>query len=154
MKSSKFMGKMEEIKVKMNSSITKKCCKSQRSEVIKGFDWKIMFALPCTVQLEKTIFVFAGSSLVSSIFQREGKLQCSLTGRKLWSQVKKMLTSSYLRTGVRKYRFCSSGSIGLIKGKHVRYVIIIHFVASFQRISHIVNILVSAFENLFGFYQL
>ena len=29
------------------------------------------------------------SSLVSSIFQREGKLHCSLTGRKLWSQVKK-----------------------------------------------------------------
>ena len=42
------------------------------------------------------------SSLVSSIFQREGKLHGSLTGRKLWSQVKKMLTSSYLRTGVRK----------------------------------------------------
>ena len=28
-------------------------------------------------------------SLVSSIFQRERKLHCSLTGRKLWSQVKK-----------------------------------------------------------------
>ena len=42
------------------------------------------------------------SSLVSSIFQREGKLHCSLTGRKLWSQVEKMLTSSDLRTGVRK----------------------------------------------------
>ena len=42
------------------------------------------------------------SSLVSSIFQREGKLHCSFTGRKLLSQVKKMLTSSYLRTGVRK----------------------------------------------------
>ena len=41
------------------------------------------------------------SSLVSSIFQREGKLHCSLTGRKLWSQVEKMLTSSYLHTGVR-----------------------------------------------------
>ena len=38
------------------------------------------------------------SSLVSS---REGKLRCSLTGRPLCSQVKKMLTSSYLRTGVR-----------------------------------------------------
>ena len=34
------------------------------------------------------------SSLVSSIFQREGKLHCSLTGRKLEGQVKKMLTSS------------------------------------------------------------
>ena len=40
------------------------------------------------------------SSLVSSIFQREGKLHCSLTGQKLRSQVKKMLTSIYLRTGV------------------------------------------------------
>ena len=29
------------------------------------------------------------SSLVSSIFQREGKLHCSFTGRKLLSQVKK-----------------------------------------------------------------
>ena len=38
------------------------------------------------------------SSLVSSIFQREGRLHCSLTGRKLWSKVKKMPTSSYLRT--------------------------------------------------------
>ena len=49
----------------------------------------------------------SSSSLVSSIFQREGKLHCSLTGRKLWSQVNKMLTSSYLRTGVRKLRICS-----------------------------------------------
>ena len=32
----------------------------------------------------------------------KGKLHCSLTGRKLWSQAKKMLTSTYLRTGVRK----------------------------------------------------
>ena len=37
------------------------------------------------------------SSLVSFIFEREGKLHCSLTGRQ-----KKMLTSSYLRTGVCK----------------------------------------------------
>ena len=42
------------------------------------------------------------SSLVSSIFQREGEQHRSLTGRKLWSQAKKMLTWSYLLTGVRK----------------------------------------------------
>ena len=39
-------------------------------------------------------------------FQREGKLHCSLIGRKLLSQVKKkkkkMFTSSYLHAGVRK----------------------------------------------------
>ena len=49
-----------------------------------------------SVPIEK----LGSSSLVSSIFQREGKLHCSLTGQKLRSQVKKMLTSIYLRTGV------------------------------------------------------
>ena len=63
------------------------------------------------------------SSLVSSIFQREGKLHCSLTGRKLWSQVKKKCSRHliYARACVNK-DFVHSGSIGLIYGKHARYV--------------------------------
>ena len=56
------------------------------------------------------------SSLVSSIFQREGKLHCSLTGRKLSRHL------IYARACVNK-DFVHSGSIGLIKGKHARYVI-------------------------------
>ena len=128
MKSSKFMGKMEKIKARW-TRVTKKCFKSQRSEVIKGFEyskWCSRFRKICETCNLRVFFSFffllpvgsgpkrsmpieklSSSSLVSSIFQREGKLHCSLTGRKLWSQVNKMLTSSYLRTGVRKLRICS-----------------------------------------------
>ena len=54
------------------------------------------------------------SSLVSSIFQREGKLHYSLTRRKLWSQVKKCSSHIiYARACVNK-DFVHSGSIGLI----------------------------------------
>ena len=60
------------------------------------------------------------SSLVSSIFQREGKLHCSITGRKLWSQVKKCSRHLiYARPCVNK-DFVHSGSIELIQGKHAR----------------------------------
>ena len=64
------------------------------------------------------------SSLVSSIFQREGKLHCSFTGRKLLSQVKKKCSRHliYARACVNK-DFFHSGSIGLIWGKHARNVI-------------------------------
>ena len=63
------------------------------------------------------------SSVVSSIFQREGKLHCSLTGRKLWSQIKKCSRHLiYARACVKK-DFVHSGSIGLREGKHARYVI-------------------------------
>ena len=63
------------------------------------------------------------SSLVSSIFQIERKLHCSLTGRKLWSQVKKCSSHLiYARPCVNK-DFVHSGSIGLKQGKHARYVI-------------------------------
>ena len=63
------------------------------------------------------------SSLVSSIFQIERKLHCSLTGRKLWSQVKKCSSHLiYARPCVNK-DFVHSGSIGLTQGKHARYVI-------------------------------
>ena len=63
------------------------------------------------------------SSLVSSIIQREGKLHCSLTGRKLWSQVKKSLRHLiYARACVNK-DFVHKSSVALIWGKHVRYVI-------------------------------
>ena len=41
-------------------------------------------------------------SLVSSIFLREGKVHCSLKDDNFAARQKKMLTSPYLRTGVRK----------------------------------------------------
>ena len=99
----------------MNSSVTEKCFKSQRPEFIKGFDclkscfrcrarcnWRSQTAGNLLVgsgpKRSMLIEKLRSSSLVSSIFQREGRLPCSLTGRKLWSKVKKMLTSSYLRT--------------------------------------------------------
>ena len=67
--------------------------------------------------------ILGSSSVVSSIFQREGKLHCSLTGRKLWSQVKKCSRHLiYARACVKK-DFVHSGSIGLREGKHARYVI-------------------------------
>ena len=54
------------------------------------------------------------SSLVSSIFQREGEQHRSLTGRKLWSQAKKCSRDLiYSRACVNK-DFVHSGSIGLI----------------------------------------
>ena len=63
------------------------------------------------------------ASRLSSIFQREGKLHCSLTGWKLWSQVKKCSRHLiYARACVKK-DFVHSGSIGLREGKHARYVI-------------------------------
>ena len=77
----------------MNSSVTKKCFKSQRPEVIKGFDCsKIMFTLPTNLRDVHLASFFSAlflllvgsgpkrsvpieklgsSSLVSSIFQRE-----------------------------------------------------------------------------------
>ena len=64
------------------------------------------------------------SSVVSSIFQREGKLHCSFTGRKLWSQVKKNCSRHliYARACVNK-DFVPGGSIRLREGKHAHYVI-------------------------------
>ena len=50
------------------------------------------------------------SSLVSSIFQREGNLHCSLTGRKLWSHVKKKCSRHliYSRACVNKDLFIAA----------------------------------------------
>ena len=90
----------------MNSSVTEKCFKSQRPEFIKGFDclkscfrcrarcnWRSQTAGNLLVgsgpKRSMLIEKLRSSSLVSSIFQREGRLHCSLTGRKLWSKVKK-----------------------------------------------------------------
>ena len=74
------------------------------------------------------------SSLVSSIFEREGKMHCSLTGRKLWSQVKKC-SRIYARPCVKK-DFVHSGSIGLIYRRHARYVIGWHFVITAMYYHH------------------
>ena len=83
--------------------------KNLRNVQLASF-FQLFFLLPVGSGPKRSMPIekLSSSSLVSSIFQREGKLHCSLTGRKLWSQVNKMLTSSYLRTGVH------SGSIGLI----------------------------------------
>ena len=108
----KIYGENGENQSQMNSSVTKKCFKSQRPGLPAD-----KFAKRATCEFFSALFLLlvgsgpkrsmpieklGSSSLVSSIFQREGKLHCSLTGRKLWSQVEKMLTSSDLRTGVRK----------------------------------------------------
>ena len=76
--------------------------KNLRNVQLASF-FQLFFLLPVGSGPKRSMPIekLGSSSLVSSIFQREGKLHCSLTGRKLWSQVKKMLTSSYLRTGVR-----------------------------------------------------
>ena len=55
-------------------------------------------------------------SLVSSIFQIERKLHCSLTGRKLWSQVKKCSRHLIYAWACVNKDFVHSGSIGLIQG--------------------------------------
>ena len=77
----------------MNSSVTKKCFKSQRPGLPAD-----KFAKRATCEFFSALFLLlvgsgpkrsmpieklGSSSLVSSIFQREGKLHCSLTGRKL-----------------------------------------------------------------------
>ena len=47
----KIYGENGENQSQMNSSVTKKCFKSQRPEVIKGFDCsKIMFTLPTNLR--------------------------------------------------------------------------------------------------------
>ena len=109
-KSSKFTGKMEKIKTKWTrvslkmflESKTRSSDKFAKRATCEFFSaWFLLFVgsgPKRSIPIEK----LGSSSLVCSIFQREGKLHCSLTGRNLWSQVKKMLTSSDLRTGVRK----------------------------------------------------
>ena len=77
----------------MNSSVTKKCFKSQRPEVIKTnlrnvqlasfFSALLSLLVGSGPKRSMPIEKLGSSSLVSSIFQREGKLHCSLTGRKL-----------------------------------------------------------------------
>ena len=65
-----------------------------------------------------------GSSLlVSSIFPRVGKLHCSLTWWKLWSQVKKFSCHLIYAQACVNKDFIHSGSIELIYGKHMHYII-------------------------------
>ena len=89
MKSLKFTGKMEKIKAKWTQVSLKNVLKVKDRNylgVLFGFFLLLVGSGPKrSMPIEK----LGSSSLVSSIFQREGKLHCSLTGRKLWSQVKK-----------------------------------------------------------------
>ena len=92
----KIYGENGENQSQMNSC---QFAKRATSEFFSGLSLMLVGSgLKRSMLIEK----LGSSSLVSSIFQREGKLHCSFTGRKLLSQVKKMLTSSYLHTGVRK----------------------------------------------------
>ena len=97
--------------------VFRQICETCNLRVFFGFIF-----VACWIRPERStpIGKFASSSLVSSIFQGERKLHCNLTGRRLWSQVNKMLTSSYLRTG---------GSTGLIYGKHACYVVNMIFIS-------------------------
>ena len=89
----KIYGENGENQSQMNSSVTKKCFKSQRPGLPAD-----KFAKRATCEFFSALFLLlvgsgpkrsmpieklGSSSLVSSIFQREGKLHCSITGRKL-----------------------------------------------------------------------
>ena len=88
----KIYGENGENQSQMNSSVTKKCFKSQRPKLLGRF-FRIYFC--CLLDQDRKIGqFFAGFFHIS-----KRKLLCSLTRRKIWSLVKKMLTSSYLRTG-------------------------------------------------------
>ena len=75
-----------------NSRITKKYFTSQRPEVIKtnlrnvqlaSFSALFLLLVGSGPKWSMPIEKLGSSSLVSSIFQREGKLHCSFTGRKI-----------------------------------------------------------------------
>ena len=119
----KIYGENGENQSQMNSSVTKKCFKSQRPGLPAD-----KFAKRATCEFFSALFLLlvgsgpkrsmpieklGSSSLVSSIFQREGKLHCSLTGRKR-TPVKKKCSRHlvYARACVNK-DFFLSGSIGL-----------------------------------------
>ena len=146
MKSSKFTGKMEKVKarwiqVSLKNVSKVKDPKLSRVLIVQNNVYASdNFAKRSTCEFFSALFLLlvgsgpkrsmpieklGSSSLVSSIFQREGKLHCSLTVRKLWSPLKKMLTSRliYARACLNK-DFVHSGSIGLTKCKHAHYVII------------------------------
>ena len=95
--SSKFTGKIKKIKAKWTQVSLK--------NVLKVKDPKLSRVLI----VQNNLYAF------SFIFQREGKLHCSLTGRKLWSQAKKKCSRHliYARACVNK-DFVHSGSLRLI----------------------------------------
>ena len=108
------------LKVK-NQRLSRQICETCNLRVFFGFFLLLVGSGPKrSLPIEK----LGTSSVVSSIFQREGKLYCSFTGRKLWSQVKKNCSRHliYARACVNK-DFVPSGSIGLREGKHAHYVI-------------------------------
>ena len=113
----KIYGENGENQSQMNSC---QFAKRATSEFFSGLSLMLVGSgLKRSMPIEK----LGSSSLVSSIFQREGKLHCSFTGRKLLSQVKKCSRHLiYARACVNK-DFFHSGSIGLIWGKHARNVI-------------------------------
>ena len=144
MKSSNFTGKMEKIKarwiqVSLKNVLKVKDSKLSRVLIVQNNVYvSDKFAKRATCEFFSALFLLlvgsgpkrsmpkeklVSSSVVSSIFQREGKLHCSLTGRKLWSQVKKCSRHLiYARACVNK-DFVHSSSIGLTWCKHAHYVI-------------------------------
>ena len=79
----KIYGENGENQSQMNSC---QFAKPATSEFFSGLSLMLVGSgLKRSMLIEK----LGSSSLVSSIFQREGKLHCSFTGRKLLSQVKK-----------------------------------------------------------------
>ena len=80
----------------MNSSVTKKCFESQRVNL------QVFSALFLLFVGSGPIEKLGSSSLVSSIFQKKRKTSLKLNRKETLKAVKKMLTSSNLRTGVRK----------------------------------------------------
>ena len=145
MKSSKFTGKIKKIKAKwtqvsLKNVLKVKDPKLSRVLIVQNnlyasdkfakratyeFSWALFLLLVGSgPKKSMAIGKLGSSSLVSHIFQREGKLHRSLTGRKLWSQAKKKCSRHliYARACVNK-DFVHSGSLRLIYGQQAHYVI-------------------------------
>ena len=110
MKSSKFTGKMEKIKAKWTQVSLKNVSKSEST--CEFFSVLFLLLVRSGHKRSMPIEKLGSSVLVSSILQREGKLHCSLTWRKIWSKVKKKCSRHliYARACVNK-DFVHSGSI-------------------------------------------
>ena len=88
----KIYGENGENQSQMNSC---QFAKRATSEFFSGLSLMLVGSgLKRSMLIEK----LGSSSLVSSIFQREGKLHCSFTGRELLSQVKKKCSRHLIYT--------------------------------------------------------
>ena len=126
MKSSKFTGKINKIKAKWTQVSLRNILKVKDPKlsmvliVQNNLYASDKFAKRATYEFFSALFLLlvgsgpkksmaieklGSSSLVSFIFQREGKPHCSLTGQKLWSQAKKKCSRHliYARACVNKY---------------------------------------------------